>query len=170
MKKCYLILTLMLMLSLLPLQPSLADEPLDGLLLPATAEETQFAAEQQQAIAALLAQQPGAVVDYAVRDLDDGRYEWDLFFTLNGQLGECEVLEDGFAVRRTVLYDKPSDGLTASQAMAALAQAKGDVAILDLELDREGSRLTYEGEALLNGKYYEFELNVNGSIIEWERD
>ena len=166
MMKRYLILALMLMIALLPVQAGFADEPLSAPASP----ETEFAAERQQAIDALLAQNPGAVVDYAVRERDDGRYEWDLFFTLNGQLGECEVREEGFEVRRTVLYDKPADALTASEALAALVQAKGDVVVIDLELDREGSRLVYEGEATLNGKYYEFELNANGSIIEWERD
>lgn len=169
MKTRYWILTLMLIISLaLPLQASLADEPIAG--LPASAAETEFASERQQAIAALQAQNPGAVVDYAVRERDDGRYEWDLFFTLNGQIGECEVREEDFKVLRTVLYDLPEGGLKASEAMDALARQKGDITIIDLELDREGGGIRYEGEASLNEKRYEFEIRVTGDIIEWERD
>lgn len=164
-------LILMLMISLvLPALASVADEPLDAQFPPVVQVDPEYADELQQAIAALQAHTPGAVVDYAVRERDDGRYEWDLFFTLGDQLGQCEIREEGFEVRRVMLYDKPAGGLTAAEAMAALAQAKGDVTIIDLELDRDDGRIRYEGEAALGEKRYEFEINADGRIIEWERD
>jgi len=171
MRKRYWILTLMLMISLmLPAQASLADEPIDAPLLPVVQVDPEYADEFQQALAALQTHTPDAVVDYAVRERDDGWYEWDLFFTLNGQLGHCEVREDGFEVRRVMFYDMPLDGLTAAEAMAALAQEKGDVIIIDLELDHDHGRIRYEGEAALGEKRYEFEMTIHGDIIEWERD
>lgn len=171
MKKFHWICSLMLLVTLLlPAQAIFADAPSDVPSLPVVQVDAEFADELQQAIAALQAHTPGAVVDYAVREKDDGRYEWDLFFTLNDQLGQCEMLEDGFKVRRVTLYDRPLDGLTAADAMAALAKEKGDVQIIDLEIDRDNGRIRYEGEASLNGKRYEFEISVTGDIIEWERD
>ena len=128
-----------------------------------------FSAEQKNAEAALKVSLPEAVVDFAVREYDDGRYEWDLFFTLGNQLGECEVLESSNEIRRVTLYERPEGALNAGEAMAHLAQLKGDVTIADLELEREDG-LRYEGEAELGGKRYEFEMTAAGEIIEWERD
>lgn len=42
--------------------------------------------------------------------------------------------------------------------------------VMELELDWEDGELIYEGEAELNGKRYEFEISVNGEMLEWERD
>lgn len=134
----------------------------------AAAEE--FAVEKSNALAALKVSLPDAVVDYAVRERDDGRYEWDLFFTQGNQLGECEVLESTNEIRKVTLYEKPEGALNAGEAMALLAQKKGEIQVMDLELDRDGGSLRYEGEAELGGKRYEFEMSITGEIIEWERD
>ena len=137
-------------------------------VLNASAEE--FAAEKENAIAAAKVSLPEAVVDYAVRERDDGRYEWDLFFTQGSQIGEVEVIESTNEIRKVTLYEKPEGALTASEAMALLAEKKGAIEIIDLELDRDGGSLRYEGEAELSGKRYEFEMRITGEIIEWERD
>lgn len=134
----------------------------------AAAEE--FAVEKSNALAAMKVSLPDAVVDYAVRERDDGRYEWDLFFTQGNQLGECEVLESTNEIRKVTLYEKPEGALNAGEAMALLAQKKGEIQVMDLELDRDGGSLRYEGEAELGGKRYEFEMSITGEIIEWERD
>ena len=134
----------------------------------AFAEE--FAAEKEAALAAVKVSMPEAVVDYAVRERDDGRYEWQLFFTQGSQLGKVEVLESSNEIRKVTLYEKAEGALTASEAMAQLAQKKGAVTIVDLDLDRDDGRLRYEGEAELDGKRYEFEMSVTGELLEWERD
>ncbi|MBE5799768.1 MAG: hypothetical protein E7321_07445 [Clostridiales bacterium] len=134
----------------------------------AFAEE--FTTEKNNALAAAKVSLPEAVVDYTVRERDDGRYEWDLFFTQGNQIGECEVLESTNEIRKVTLYEKPAGALTASEAMALLAEKKGAITIIDLELDRDNGSLRYEGEAELDGKRYEFEMRVTGEIIEWERD
>ena len=130
----------------------------------------EFAAERENAIAAVKVSLPEAVVDYAVRERDDGRYEWDLFITQGNQIGEVEVVESTNEIRKVTLYEKPEGALTASEAMAQLAQKKGAVQIIDLELDRDGGSLRYEGEAQLDGKRYEFEMRATGELLEWERD
>ena len=137
-------------------------------VVPAMAED--FAKEKENAVAALKVSMPEAVVNYAVRDRDDGRYEWDLFFEVGSQLGKCEVNESSNEIRKVSLYEKPEGALSADAAMKLLAEKKGDIVIVDLDLDREGKGLRYEGEAELGGKRYEFEMSVQGEIIEWERD
>jgi len=165
MKKFFKVLAL-LMILVLPVQAVLADK---------TDAATPFypmehAAEYEKAVAALLENTPGAVVDYAVRERDDGRYEWDIFFVLDGRLGVGEVMESDFSVRRVRLYDMPEGALTASQSIEVLMQEKGQVLILDLELDMDDNRLCYEGEAKLGEKHFEFTLSITGKIIEWEID
>ena len=129
-----------------------------------------YTTEKNNALAAAKVSLPEAVVDYAVRDRDDGRYEWELFFTQGSQIGEVEVIESTNEIRRVTLYEKPEGALTASEAVALLAEKKGALTIIDLELDRDGGSLRYEGEAELDGKSYEFEMRITGEIIEWERD
>jgi len=136
-----------------------------------TAAAEPYAAQREAAIAAVLATMPDAEIDYAVRDRDDGRYEWDVFFRQNGVLGEAKVLENGNEVRKVELFNQSrEDSLTASAAMAKLAAEKGEMTVVDLSLDWDDGRLAYEGEAEMNGKRYEFEITVDGIIIEWERD
>ena len=139
-------------------------------LLPVVQVDPEFADEYQLALAALEAHTPGAVVDYAVRERDDGRYEWDLFFTLNGQLGQAEIEEENYLVRRVRLFEMQPDSLTTADVMAVLVQEKGELVLLDLELDLDDGRLRYEGEAMQGEKRYEFEISVNGRMIDWERD
>lgn len=134
----------------------------------AMAEE--FATEKQNALAAFKVSMPDAVVDYTVRDRDDGRYEWDIFFTQGTQIGVCEVLESTNEIRKVKLYEKPAGALTASEAVKTLEEKKGAVTVVDLDLERDDGRLVYEGEVELDGKRYEFEMKVTGEVIEWERD
>ena len=124
----------------------------------------EFSAAKENAIAALKVSLPDAVVDYAVREYDDGSYEWRLFFTLGSQLGECEVLESSNEIRKVTLYEKAEGVLNAGEAMALLSQSKGALTIIELD------GLRYEGEAEQGGKRYEFEMRATGEIIEWERD
>ena len=130
----------------------------------------EYTAEFEKAVAALQAHAPDAAVDYSVRERDDSRYEWDLFFVLNEQLGVCEVSETDFSVHRVQLYELPEGALTASQVVEALAQEKGDILIVELELDLDDDRLRYEGTAKKGEKDYEFTLAIDGKLIEWERD
>lgn len=126
---------------------------------------------QQTAEAAAKAQLPAAAINYSILDRDDGRFEWEIYFSNNGSLGVCEVdAMTGTVIRTKEYADVAADALTADAAVEALKKAKGNVTILELELERDDGRLRYEGEAELDGRFYEFEMNINGRIIEWERD
>ena len=134
----------------------------------AMAEE--FETEKQNALAAFKVSLPEAVVDYTVRERDDGRYEWQLFFTQGDQLGVCKVREESNEIRKVKLFEKTEGVLKASEAVAQLAEKKGAITVTDLDLEWDDGRLTYEGDAQLDGKRYEFEMKATGEIIEWERD
>lgn len=129
-----------------------------------------FAQQKEKAIAALMVSLPDAAVDYAVRERDDGRYEWNLFFTQNGSLGVCKVLEEKNEIRRVELYAMREGMLLASEAVAELQTIKPGAVVVDLDLDWDDGVLCYEGDARLDGKRYEFEMTAAGRMIEWERD
>lgn len=134
----------------------------------AMAEE--FETEKNNAMEAFEVSMPDATVDYAVRERDDGRWEWNLFFTQGEQIGMCKVLESSNEIRKVKLYEKVDGVLNAGEAVAKLAEKKGAVVVTELELDWDDGRLVYEGDAELDGKRYEFEMRATGEIIGWERD
>ena len=133
---------------------------------PGVAQET----DMQLAKDAVLARLPEAVIDYAVRERDDGRWMWSVFFTQGDLIGVCEVNEESNEMRRAQMYAMPEGGLTAAEAMAKLSEAKGALTVTALELDWDDGMLVYDGEAELDSARYEFEMTVTGELIEWERD
>lgn len=131
----------------------------------------EFAQERASVMAAVQAKIPGAVVDYMVREYDDRRFEWDVFFRQDGVLGQAEVLENGFEVRKIELFNQSRENsLTASEAVAKLMAEKGEMTILKLDLDWDDGRLAYDGDAEMNQRFYEFEITADGRLVEWERD
>ena len=122
-------------------------------------------------IAAMKVSLPDAQLHYAVKEREDGRDEWNLFFSQNGSLGVCKIWADTNTIRKVELYDRGTEeALTADKAMEKLAQDKGAMTVRELELDWDDGELRYEGEAELDGRYYEFEMTAAGRVIEWERD
>ena len=160
-KNLFWILTAVLMLLT---SAAMADDGL-GLITPAI----EPGAPEMPARQAVLKERPNAVIQYAVQERDDGRLEWDVFFTEGTMIGHCEVDAETWTVRREKLYEKPADALTADQAVEALMAAKGQLTVVELELERDDGKLCYEGEAELDGKRYEFEMTIAGKIVEWER-
>lgn len=125
---------------------------------------------EAKAIAVVLADRPTAVINYVLHDYDDGRPEWNIFFTDGADLGEADVDAETYELRKIKSYEKEADMLTADQAVEQLIAAKGALTITELELDRDDGTLWYEGDAELDGRRYEFEMRANGKIVEWERD
>jgi len=64
------------------------------------------------------------------------------------------------------------DGMLTSQGAAkVLALHRPEAEFRELELDMDDGLYEYEGEAMLHGEEFEFELNAaTGKLLEWERD
>lgn len=63
------------------------------------------------------------------------------------------------------------DLLTYDGAEKLLALHRPQATLLELEFDEDDGLLIYEGEALLTGTEYEFEMDArSGKLLEWERD
>lgn len=159
------ILTVLTIVFLLLTSAALADDGL-GVMVTAEAPET----GETSASAAVLAARPSAVIHYVLQDFDDGRPEWNVFFTDGDELGEAEVDAESYQIHKIKTYPKAENMLTADQAIEKLMTAKGALVITELELDWDDGSLWYEGDAELEGRRYEFEMRVTGEIVEWERD
>lgn len=63
------------------------------------------------------------------------------------------------------------DLLTMEGALKVLRLHRPEAEFHALELDKDDGEPIYEGEALVDGVEYEFELSVrSGKLLEWERD
>lgn len=133
-------------------------------------DQADVQAERQKVLAAVSASLPEATVDYTVREWDKRQYVWNVFFTQGTWLGMCKVAEDTGEVYQVEMFGKPEGAMNAGEVMAALAESMGDITVTELELDWERDWLIYEGEALMNGGLYEFEVSATGDLLEWERD
>lgn len=61
--------------------------------------------------------------------------------------------------------------ISVSQAKSAVTSSHPGAKITEIELDFEGGKYVYEGEARLNGREYDFRVDaVNGSLIRWKLD
>ncbi|MBQ3232529.1 MAG: PepSY domain-containing protein [Clostridia bacterium] len=64
-----------------------------------------------------------------------------------------------------------SDFISLSAARSAVTSRHSGAKITEIELDFEGGRYVYEGEAYVNGREYDFKVDaLTGSLIKWEKD
>lgn len=66
---------------------------------------------------------------------------------------------------------KNNDFISVSQAKSAVTASHPGAKIAEIELDFEGGKYVYEGEAYLNGREYDFKVDAKtGSLIKWKLD
>lgn len=129
---------------------------------------------EEQIKEAVQKEYPGATVVRYDERIDDGWHEIEVFFYAEGVYGTLELnAESGTILDADVYFGDYTDGsvLTQDAAIAALASLKPGVEVVKIELDEDDGRSIWEGDAKLDGKRYEFELDAaSGTLIEWERD
>lgn len=86
--------------------------------------------------------------------------------------GSIVVADEYIYSRRLEACVPFRDGvLTLEGALKVLALHRPEAEFRALELEEDDGIWEYEGEALINGEKYEFELNARtGKLLEWERD
>lgn len=86
--------------------------------------------------------------------------------------GSIVVADDKIHSRTLKMGEIYQNGsLTMDGALQLLALHRPEAQLRAVELDEDDGAYVYEGEALLNGEVYEFELDVSsGKLLEWERD
>lgn len=66
---------------------------------------------------------------------------------------------------------KNADLISVSRAKSAVTSSHPGAKITEIELDFEGGKYVYEGEAYLNGREYDFKVDARtGSLIKWKLD
>ncbi len=131
-----------------------------------------FELSEAQASDAVLALHPGANIDFVVQERDDGSCEYEVFYSLEGEIGSVTINASTGDVVGTKLWPEAA-ALNVIKADAAVESAKsrkaGDLADLELSYERRG--YVYDGEILDGRTEYSFEIDaLTGSVIEWERD
>lgn len=86
--------------------------------------------------------------------------------------GTITVSENGIVSRNLEMGEIYRDDLlTYDGAQKLLLLHRPQAQILELEFDEDDGILLYEGEALISGTEYEFEMDArSGRMLEWERD
>ena len=129
---------------------------------------------EADAIEAAIALVPGGSAVYAAVETDDGAPEWKIFVQTENTLVQISLnAETGATTEVKEAYS--SALLSPEMAFQALSLAskngKAQVKEISIDFDEDRARFVYEGEALSDGRVFEFEVNAEtGEVVEWERD
>lgn len=134
-------------------------------------------ATEAQARAAVLALYPQARVDSVTIDIDDGLYEYEIAYAIDGYAGLAELEAGACAWLGNELTYTGAPLAGAGQpvgieraAQLALERAGGGM-VVEIERDDDDGRVVYEGEVLLDGMEYEFEIDAaTGTFLQWESE
>lgn len=131
-----------------------------------TAVEVLLSAEE--AFAVIQAARPEAQLITAIEDRDDGRYEWDILF----RDGEDLCFYELDAATGAVLgYDIFFGAGGAADPAGALSAQLDGAAIVEISLEADDGRLTFEGEAVFGTGRVEFVIDAEtGTVIELENE
>ena len=110
---------------------------------------------------------------------DDGRwqYEGELItdsaeydFEIDAATGAILKWEQENKTPKTTAAQEKTTISSEKARSIVLAKAPG-ATIIEMELDRDDGRMTYEGEARKDGMEYEFELDAyTGTILKWDEE
>ncbi len=134
---------------------------------------------QQEAEQIALKKVPGATVKKIKLEKDDGRwqYEGELItdsaeydFEIDAATGAILKWEQENKTPKTTAAQEKTTISSEKARSIVLAKAPG-ATIIEMELDRDDGRMTYEGEARKDGMEYEFELDAyTGTILKWDEE
>lgn len=145
------------------------DAPLYLVTRTAASSDAQSAQERAAAEALARGAYPDAWI-LAAGDAPDGAKRLSLM--TDTLCGEVDILGDVIVSRdlRFGMFAQNST-LTIDGALAAMRLLRPDAEYIALEFDADDGALLYEGNALVDGIEYEFELDARSAqLLEWERD
>lgn len=141
---------------------------------------------EQEAKDLVLAQIPGASIVEFKRDTDDGRTVYDGKAVLEGREYEFEIdaatgsflewdaddADEGWHTGGGTSSGQAAQTALDEEGARALVLARiPGATIVEIERDTDDGRVYYEGEAVLDGWEYEFEIDATaGEFIKWEAD
>lgn len=121
--------------------------------------------------AAVAAAYPGALVISVSTETMDGAQVMRLCLLSEEFSGYVLFAGEDIIGRELSFAQCIRDGMISMQgAVAALRLLRPEAALVDIELDDDDGILLYEGEALVSGVEYEFELDAyTGRLLQWSR-
>lgn len=125
--------------------------------------------DRQLAEAAVLSEYPDALILFG-ENADWGAML--LYIISPGLSGTVQVQGDMICRRELTFGAFMREGrLTMEGALAAMSMYRPDAEFQALELEEYDGQWSYEGEAHIDGREYEFEISAStGRLLEWERD
>ena len=167
-----------------PQQGTVSPQPSQSQQATSTPQPSQTALiTEQQARDLVLAQIPGAAIVEFERDTDDGRTVYKGEAVLNGREYEFEIdaatgsflewdaddVDEGWNQGNSTSAGQTALDEEGARALV-LARIPG-ATIVEFERETDDGRVYYEGEAVLDGRKYEFEIDATaGEIIQWDAD
>lgn len=133
---------------------------------------TRFALSEAEAREAAANVTPEAAGGLVTRERDSEGSAYEVFYASGGSAGEISVNAETGAILRVTTYPEAARQgvLNLEEIAARLADKLPGARLAELELEWDGSRYLYEGEAVAGDQRYEFEMNaVTGKIVEFER-
>lgn len=124
---------------------------------------------EEAAQSAVYEKHPDAYNLYVISE----RRGYTVFYSTGDAFGEMFIGSDGLIMEDKLDYASYRDGLLGeSAACEMLLENRPGAVITEIDLDEEDTRWPlYEGEATLDGRVYEFEMDAaTGELLEWKRD
>ena len=105
------------------------------------------------------------------QEKDDGRFETKVAFSTPALTGEYTLNAEDATVMEYELYPL-SEMKTDEQTATELLQTQhAGATVLSVKKDTDDKHAEYEGKASLDGRVYEFSIDIgSGKITEWELD
>ena len=131
--------------------------------------DAEAAQDRQRAEDTVLSEYPDALILFG-EDADGGAKR---MYVISPEFGGAVWVQGDIICRRELNFGAfMRDGrLTMEGALMAMSMYRPEAEFRALELEEDDGRWSYEGEAYIDGREYEFEISAStGRLLEWERD
>ena len=113
---------------------------------------------------------PGADIQYALTEKDDGRFFADVFFTENGSLLRAELNAETGALAELVLLPGGASLISAQEAVNAVLAEKPGLQITEMDVEWERGSVLFQGEGRADRAEYEFEVRADTGAVRVKAD
>lgn len=125
----------------------------------------------EEARAAAKAVAPEAEEGLVTAERDDGACVYEVFYSTGSAVGEVSVNAQTGAIVRVETYPAAQGVLSIDEVVRLVSERQPGAEIVELEMEWDDGGYQLDGEALVGGARYSFELDaVSGRFMEWERD
>ncbi len=141
--------------------------------VPGAGRASGFALTEDEALTAAQALRPGASFAPVLAQREDGGRVYEAFYAEGDAIGFLRLNAETGALVSSKRFPTAlaQGGLTPADAAELVASRESGATLAEMDIGEERGRLVYEGEALVSGQVFEFEIDLlSGEFVEWKRD